>query len=219
MIDRRVGLQEVFVAAVAGVRRPALRADDAHRHRLSDAEGIAHGEHDVAHFDRIGVAERDRFQVAGVDLEQREVARLVGADHLGAQRAAVGQIDFDFIGAVDDVIVRQDVAVGRHDDARSERALFEAARRRAAASLSELPAEELSEEVVVGQLELRGGNLRLPLCVNRHHGRRDHVDDVGVGIASAGNGVRDRSRHGRNVRGGLAVGGNRSPGGAADQEP
>src|SRR5438309_8236712 len=44
-------------------------------HRLSDAERIAHGEHDVAHFDRIGIAERDRFQVAGVDLEQREVAR------------------------------------------------------------------------------------------------------------------------------------------------
>ena len=52
-----------------------------------------------------------------------EVARLVGADQLRGQRAVVGQLDLDVVGAVDDVVVGQDVAVGRHDDAGAERPL------------------------------------------------------------------------------------------------
>ena len=63
VVDRRIGLQEVFVAAVTHAGRSTLRADDAHRHRLTDAERIADREHDIADLDRVGVAERQRLQV------------------------------------------------------------------------------------------------------------------------------------------------------------
>src|SRR5438876_497790 len=48
VVDRRVGLEEVLVAAVADAGRPSLRADNAHRDRLADAQRVAHREHDVA---------------------------------------------------------------------------------------------------------------------------------------------------------------------------
>src|SRR4030095_3629866 len=55
VIDRRVGLKEILVSTVADPRRPTLRADDAHRHGLADAQRIANGEHNVADLYGIGV--------------------------------------------------------------------------------------------------------------------------------------------------------------------
>ena len=56
LVDRRVGLDEVLVAAVAAAAgRPALRADDPHRHGLADAERVADREHDVADAHLVGV--------------------------------------------------------------------------------------------------------------------------------------------------------------------
>ena len=46
-IDRRVGLDEELVVGDADLRARERR-DDAARHRLADAEGIADGEHQVA---------------------------------------------------------------------------------------------------------------------------------------------------------------------------
>ena len=145
VIDRRVGLQEVLVAAVADGRRPPLRADDPHRHRLADAERIADREHDVADLHRVGVAERDRrADPSPSTLIEREVARLVGADHFRGERAAVGQLDPDLVGAVDDVVVGQDVAVGADDDAGAERRAASA--RGCAASAAAAAAELIAEE-------------------------------------------------------------------------
>ena len=62
LVDGRVGLEEVLVAAVAN-RRSALRADDAHRHRLADAERIANRQHDVADLHLVGVTQRERREV------------------------------------------------------------------------------------------------------------------------------------------------------------
>src|SRR5262249_44730525 len=47
-VDRSVGLDEVFVVFNAQVAAPR-RADDAHRNRLADTEGIADGKDDVAY--------------------------------------------------------------------------------------------------------------------------------------------------------------------------
>src|SRR5690606_21133068 len=46
-IDRRIGLDEGLRIADADLRA-RQRRDDALRHRLADAEGVAHREHDVA---------------------------------------------------------------------------------------------------------------------------------------------------------------------------
>ena len=48
---------------------------------------------------------------------------------LRLERAAVGHLDADVVGAVDDVIVGEDVAVGPDDHARAEPAWHGAARR------------------------------------------------------------------------------------------
>src|SRR5690606_20153850 len=45
-VDGGIGLQEILVLMNAELAALGSR-DDAHRHRLPDAEGIAHGEHDV----------------------------------------------------------------------------------------------------------------------------------------------------------------------------
>ena len=133
VVDRRVGLQEILVVAIAVARharagRTALLADDAHRHRLADAERVADGEHDVADLRVVGVAERRGLEVGRGDFHEREVARLVGADDFRVERASVVQIDVNLVRAVHDVVVGQDVAVARDDHARAETVLTEAAR-------------------------------------------------------------------------------------------
>src|SRR5258707_180134 len=91
--DAATRLRSVLVSAVANGGRPPLRADDPHRHRLADAERVADREDHVADSYVLGVADGDWAEVAGRDLQQREVARLVGADELCRQGAVVGQFD------------------------------------------------------------------------------------------------------------------------------
>ena len=62
-VDRRIGLQEVLIAAVAALGRPALRAQDAHGHGLADTERVADGEDDVADARAVRIAEGQRRQV------------------------------------------------------------------------------------------------------------------------------------------------------------
>ena len=82
------------------------------------AERIADRTHPLAHPQRRRIAER-RHRQAGlaVDLDQRDVGVGIGADDAGAQAAAVRQLDGDALGALDDVVVRQDAAVGVDDEA------------------------------------------------------------------------------------------------------
>ena len=47
-----------------------------------------------------------------LDLQQREVGALVGADQLGLELVVLVEADLDLAGAVDDVVVGDDVAVG-----------------------------------------------------------------------------------------------------------
>jgi hypothetical protein len=83
------------------------------------------------------------------------------------------------------VVVRQDVAVGRHHDAGSEAALSLRTRHDAPPGLVVVIAEEASEEVVTA-LELRWRRSGLALDSNRDNGRCNGLDDVGVRVARAG---------------------------------
>ena len=111
-IDRRVGLDEEVQVADAdpGAR---LGGDDAAGHGLADAERIADGQHQVAHLDRVGIAEVDEGQAfaAGIDLEHGEVGPLVGAQQTGGELALVGEHDGDLVGAGDHVVVGHDGAL------------------------------------------------------------------------------------------------------------
>ncbi len=101
-----------------------------------------------------------------------------------------------FVGAIDDVVVREDVAVGRDDDAGAERVLTRRILTRAAlaalTALVELLAEEAAQEVVrilaltVLVVKPGHGGLRFAFRTNRHHCGSGDADDVRVGIATAG---------------------------------
>ena len=58
-----------------------------------------------------------------VDLDDGEVGELVGADDLGVHHAAVVEGDLDLYRAFDDVVVGDDVAVRRDDDAGADAVL------------------------------------------------------------------------------------------------
>ncbi|OLE79224.1 MAG: hypothetical protein AUF76_17350 [Acidobacteria bacterium 13_1_20CM_2_65_9] len=121
------------------------------------------------------------------------------------------------------MVVGQDVAVGRDDDTGSERALLAAAARhsghsRHAVALAELVTEEAAQEVIILPFELRRLHPGLAFGADRHHRGGDDVDDVGVGIASAGNRVSNRSRDGRQFRGRMLVGGDAVPRSSGDEK-
>ena len=121
-IDGGVGLNEVLDAAlvaVGEVQRAALCADDSLRHGEREvlAERVADREHPFAHARRITVAERCRRQSGRVDLQHGDVGRRIGADDARRELASIQQPHGHLRGAVDDVIVREDVAVLRHDEA------------------------------------------------------------------------------------------------------
>ena len=54
---------------------------------------------------------------SGIDLEHRDVGVGIAADDLGLELAPVEQPDRDLLGAFDHVVVGEDVAVGRDDEA------------------------------------------------------------------------------------------------------
>ena len=99
------------------------------------AERVADRADPLAHPQRRRVAERRHRQPGlAVDLDQRDVGVRVGADQPRAQRAAVGQLHGDPLGAIDDVVVGEDAAVGVDDEA----AAGAAARRVALARAAEI---------------------------------------------------------------------------------
>ncbi len=119
-VDGGVGLNEVLERRDAELPA-ARRADDAHGHRLAQAQRVADRENDVADLEGIRPAEADFGQVGQVDLQQRELGVGVRADQRGHGHAAVGQLHANLVGVANDVIVRDDVAGAVDDDAGAER--------------------------------------------------------------------------------------------------
>ncbi len=66
---------------------------------------------------RRGVAPGQAGQVAGVDFDNSKIGQRIGADQLGRQHATVGHGHADVHRAVNHVVVRDDVPIGRDDDA------------------------------------------------------------------------------------------------------
>jgi hypothetical protein len=97
---------------------PSEEADDPDGDGVFVAERVANRAHPLTHPQLRRLAERrDRQAALAVHLDQGDVGVRIGADDAGAQRAAVGQFDDDPFGAVDDVVVGQDAAVGVDDEA------------------------------------------------------------------------------------------------------
>lgn len=119
-IDRRVGLDEVVVRT--GANSTALRADDAHRHRVTETERIADRDRVFADANRVARSERDRRKVLGArDFEDREIEPLVAPLHRRIELALVRETDPDLVRVLHDVRVRHDVAARVDDETGAER--------------------------------------------------------------------------------------------------
>ncbi len=93
--------------------------NDPHGDGLADAEGVADGQDDVTNLEALGLGEGDdRQRVRGRNLQHREVRLGITPDEFGGKFSSVVESNFDFVGGLDDVIIRQDVSLGADDDAR-----------------------------------------------------------------------------------------------------
>ena len=88
---------------------------------MADAEGIADREDDVAHLELVAVAERRSGEPGGVNLDDGDVGLGVAADDRSLEFAPrFAERDFHLVGVFDDMVVGQNVAVGRDNDTRAE---------------------------------------------------------------------------------------------------
>ncbi len=220
-VDRRVGLDVAVVDA--GVEVAVERRDDSGGDGSAEAERIADRHHPVADPDRLRIAEADERQIVALDLEHGEVGRGVAPDQGRLELAAVRQGHGDLLdrGAGprrrDDVVVGDDVAVGRDDEARAERAAALGDRRVAAAVGDRNP--ELAEEILEA-----GGDLAVAVDLQHllgrdvDHGRLELRGEVGEAHRSSGARSGGGDGAGLVLRGLGADGAHRQRGGGAAQE-
>eukprot|EP01022_Parablepharisma_sp_SALTPOND_P017632 TRINITY_DN2854_c0_g1_i1.p1 TRINITY_DN2854_c0_g1~~TRINITY_DN2854_c0_g1_i1.p1 ORF type:complete len:786 (-),score=227.08 TRINITY_DN2854_c0_g1_i1:181-2538(-) len=143
-VDAGIGLQEVVIGT--GADDAALGADDARGHGVLQAEGVAHGQNPVAHPELVAVAQGQEGQlVLGVYFNKGQVGLGVAAYNLGRKLIAALEAHQDLVGLGHHVVVGDHIALGVHDDAGAQSALFEFAGMSVAARPA-LTAEEAAEE-------------------------------------------------------------------------
>ena len=117
-VDRRVGLDVVVEARVEQLA--ADEADDADRDACARSRAGCRSRTTHSPTRSVdGVAERRHRQPASAPSTLISAMSVSGSAPIDARakRAAVGQLDGDALGAVDDVMVREDAAVGVDDEA------------------------------------------------------------------------------------------------------
>ena len=96
-IDGGIGLNEILESGEAQLAAPG-GADDALRDGLTQAIGVADGEHDVAHPQGIRAAQGHDGQIADLKIEDGNIRIGILADDGGIGDAAVGELHPDRIG-------------------------------------------------------------------------------------------------------------------------
>ena len=88
---------------------------------MIEAEWRADRQHPLAYLQLAGIAQLDGRQPLALDLQHRHIGTRIGTDELGLELAAIGQAHDDLVRIGDHVIVGQDVAIFREDEARAQR--------------------------------------------------------------------------------------------------
>ena len=119
-IQGRVGLNDV-VDQVAGdaAQRAADRADDAGRHGRFKAERTADGHHELADAQLGGIAQLRKRQRRAFRLHDGQVGPGIVADHAAGQFLAVDQVDAHPLVVLHDVMIGEQEAVRRKQNART----------------------------------------------------------------------------------------------------
>jgi len=86
-------------------------------HCLTETIRVPDGDDLLADAEFRGIAQRDGGQIRAADLDDSHIAGGVGANHGSRELPSVLQHNGDLCCAFDDVVVRQDVAVGCDDEA------------------------------------------------------------------------------------------------------
>ncbi len=151
-VDRRVDLQIVVIRSRADIT--AARGNDARGDGAAETERIADRDHPVADLRRALGELHEREVALAVDLDQRQIGFLIGADHLRRiDRAVVGR-DLHRLGVIDHVVVGHRIAVGGDEEAGAFAGDgLMALRRLAALALLPLAALTLTAELVAELLE------------------------------------------------------------------
>ena len=117
-VDGGIGLNEA--SGRAAILRERIRtvesADNAAGYGEAESEGVAEGKHGLAGAQSGGVAPGSVGKIASVDLDDGEVGKRIGTDKFGVHDAAILQGNVDVDCAIDDVIVGDDVAIGRDEN-------------------------------------------------------------------------------------------------------
>ena len=100
------------------------RTDDAARHREAEAIRIAKGEYGLSRAKLGGVAPRYGREVGAFDLDDGQVRQRIGTDNLRRQDATIVQRNAYLGRALNNVVVGDNVAIRRDDDA-SANAVFD----------------------------------------------------------------------------------------------
>src|SRR4029079_7311258 len=82
-------------------------------------ERVTEGEDKIADANLVRVAKGKCWQACRINLQHCEIAWRVGTHEFGGEGAIVSQFDLDFEGAVNYVMVGQNVTVSIDDDARA----------------------------------------------------------------------------------------------------
>ena len=126
-VDRRVGLDHVIdgIAVRRGDRALLDSADDPGSRRAREPERVADRDDGVSDTHDARVPEHERRQAARarLDPEHGDVGGRIATDEGGAQGVLIGEADLDLVGALDHVVVRDDVAGLVDHEARAERLL------------------------------------------------------------------------------------------------
>ena len=113
-VDRHIGLNERDIGIVR--QGPTQGADDALGRGALQPERCADGKHPLPDLESAGIADRDGWQIFGVDFQQRNIGLRIAANHLGWELALVVQPDSDFVRLVHHMPVGDDITVGGNDE-------------------------------------------------------------------------------------------------------
>ncbi len=91
------------------------RANDAARHGEAESQRIAECEYGLAGMQLRGISQGHAGEVGCVDLDDGKISERICADELRRQDSPVGHGDANIHCAVNDVVVGDDVAIGRND--------------------------------------------------------------------------------------------------------
>ena len=121
-IDGYVGLDEGNVLIARQLT--ALGGHNAGSDRVVQTEGATDGGHPFADLQFVAVAHREVRQILGFDLDDGDVGLGIRTEHFAREFTIVGETHFDFVGAVNNVVVGKNQTVGADDEARTRAAAF-----------------------------------------------------------------------------------------------